>query len=112
MVNGRWSDWFVVGINDIDSKSDGTSLTLKRYWSYFVDHNHQYIICYQNTFKGCSCRPKAGIDAKLADAEQLKSAIEGAKETAASDPQYAKQIDSDLASDLGIEMDPGNSKRK
>ena len=53
--SGGWSDWFVVGVNDVDGKSDGSSLTLKRMWSYFADHTHQYIICKQNKFKGCTC---------------------------------------------------------
>ncbi|CAF4963174.1 unnamed protein product, partial [Rotaria sp. Silwood1] len=51
----NWSDWFVVGVNDVDIKSDGPSLRLKRWWSYFTDHRHKYIICKQNNFKGCSC---------------------------------------------------------
>lgn len=50
----KWSDWFVVGVNDVDRKADGSALTLKRMWSYFADHRHKYIICKQNKFKGCN----------------------------------------------------------
>ncbi|CAF0745387.1 unnamed protein product [Adineta steineri] len=53
--SGKWTDWYVVGVNDIDTKTDGSSLTVKRMWSYFADHRHQYIICTQNKFKGCAC---------------------------------------------------------
>ena len=53
--SGKWSDWYVVGVNDIDSKTDGSNLTVKRMWSYFADHRHTYITCKQNKFKGCAC---------------------------------------------------------
>ncbi len=53
--SGKWSDWYVVGVNDIDSKTDGSALTVKRMWSYFADHRHIYIACKQNKFKGCAC---------------------------------------------------------
>ncbi|KAH3751751.1 hypothetical protein DPMN_186320 [Dreissena polymorpha] len=52
--NGIWSNWFVSGINDLDIKFNlGPSgrcpamkaNTMRRFWSYFYDHNHQYIIC-------------------------------------------------------------------
>ena len=53
--SGKWSSWFVVGVNDVDSKSDGPSRTVKRMWSYFPDHRHIYIICKQKSIIGCSC---------------------------------------------------------
>ena len=52
--NGRWSGWYVPGVNDIDRKYDIGALTcsvplrarsLRRVWSYFYDHTHMYIIC-------------------------------------------------------------------
>ena len=54
--NRRWSNWFVVGINDIDGKinkyqrqcNKGITIqarTMRRWWSYFYDHNHRYIKC-------------------------------------------------------------------
>ncbi len=44
---GSWSDWFVPDYNDIDGKVTvvGTTSYLRRWWSYFEDHNHTYIIC-------------------------------------------------------------------
>lgn len=42
---GAWSDWFVVGVNDIDWKYNTGNNTMRRAWSYFYDHNHKYIIC-------------------------------------------------------------------
>lgn len=41
--NGSWSDWYVTGVNDIDWKTYGN--VMRRVWSYFDDHEHQYIIC-------------------------------------------------------------------
>ncbi|XP_055340485.1 uncharacterized protein LOC129589670 [Paramacrobiotus metropolitanus] len=41
--NGGWSDWYVPGKNDIDTKLNGCSM--RRQWSYFFDHVHSYIIC-------------------------------------------------------------------
>ena len=52
--NGRWSGWYVTGVNDIDIKfntrASRCSITLgansmRRMWSYFFDHTHKYIIC-------------------------------------------------------------------
>jgi hypothetical protein len=53
--NGSWSGWFVPGVNDIDIKfnthtytSGGVPIqanTMRRWWSYFYDHTHLYIIC-------------------------------------------------------------------
>ena len=53
--SGPWSHWFVTGINDIDGKvnlnqrlCNGITLqakTMRRWWSYFYDHNHRYIKC-------------------------------------------------------------------
>ena len=57
--NGAWSGWYVTGVNDIDSKFNpygrNCSITygansMRRVWSYFYDHHHKYIICY-NTGK-------------------------------------------------------------
>ncbi|CAF1251826.1 unnamed protein product [Rotaria sordida] len=54
--SGKWSDWYVVGVNDIDSKTDGQQRTAKRMWAYFADHRHTYIVCRQKKFKGCNCK--------------------------------------------------------
>ncbi|CAF2574922.1 unnamed protein product [Rotaria sp. Silwood2] len=54
--SGKWSGWYVVGVNDIDPKAYGPLHTLKRMWSYFADHRHTYIICKQNKFVGCKCK--------------------------------------------------------
>lgn len=52
--NGRWSGWYVPGVNDIDHKYNTRAQTcsvplrarsLRRVWSYFYDHTHKYIIC-------------------------------------------------------------------
>ena len=53
--SGRWSGWYVPGVNDADSKFNVRSKscrnypvhtkTLRRMWSYFYDHSHSYIIC-------------------------------------------------------------------
>ncbi|HEU4328240.1 MAG TPA: hypothetical protein VFS21_34200 [Roseiflexaceae bacterium] len=44
--NGTWSDWYVPGVNDIDIKyNNGPTNEMRRFWSYFYDHNHTYIIC-------------------------------------------------------------------
>ena len=43
--NGRWSGWYVTGVNDIDVKYNPSSNDMRRMWSYFSDHKHQYIIC-------------------------------------------------------------------
>lgn len=43
--NGAWSDWFIVGYNDLDTKFDSTTNNMRRMWSYFFDHSHQYIFC-------------------------------------------------------------------
>ncbi len=42
--NGGWSDWYVPGVGDQDSKNniDGTP---RRMWSYFDDHTHEYVTC-------------------------------------------------------------------
>lgn len=42
---GTWSPWYVPGVNDIDTKFNTGTSTLRRVWSYFYDHNHKYIIC-------------------------------------------------------------------
>ena len=57
--NARWSGWYVPGVNDADSKFNVRSKycrnypvhskTLRRMWSYFYDHTHKYIICYDYT---------------------------------------------------------------
>ena len=43
--NGSWSGWYVTGVNDIDWKYNRSTNDMRRMWSYFSDHNHQYIIC-------------------------------------------------------------------
>jgi hypothetical protein len=43
--NGNWSNWYVVGANDIDIKYKTQNNTMRRRWSYFYDHTHKYIIC-------------------------------------------------------------------
>ena len=43
--NGKWSRWFVPGVNDIDHKYNLDSNRMRRMWSYFYDHEHKYIIC-------------------------------------------------------------------
>nr|XP_047127226.1 uncharacterized protein LOC124808245 [Hydra vulgaris] len=53
--SGAWSDWFVKGVNDIDVKVNINPIpacstpvlknTMRRWWSYFYDHNHKYIKC-------------------------------------------------------------------
>ncbi len=52
--NGKWSGWYVTGVNDIDGKFNPYSRScsipyksnsMRRMWSYFYDHTHKYIIC-------------------------------------------------------------------
>ena len=55
--SGGWSDWYVPGYNDIDNKFNTRAAvvsncsvpyevnTMRRKWSYFYDHTHQYILC-------------------------------------------------------------------
>ena len=53
--NGKWSGWYVPGVNDMDCKFNQGAGTcngvdtcgkgLRRMWSYFSDHVHTYIIC-------------------------------------------------------------------
>jgi hypothetical protein len=43
--NGNWSGWFVPGLNDIDVKYNVGNNTMRRWWSYFYDHTHTYVIC-------------------------------------------------------------------
>ncbi|CAF3255208.1 unnamed protein product [Rotaria sp. Silwood2] len=53
--NGGWSDWFVPGINDMDQKVNPKN-GLRRWWGYFYDHTHTYIICKTNNnnkLNGC-----------------------------------------------------------
>lgn len=42
--NGRWSNWYTTGVNDLDWKTnyDGTE---RRVWSYFTDHTHEVMMC-------------------------------------------------------------------
>ncbi|HEY9800211.1 MAG TPA: hypothetical protein V6D25_07620 [Leptolyngbyaceae cyanobacterium] len=42
-----WSGWYVTGVNDLDAKFNTGNKTMRRIWSYFTDHQHLYIICYQ-----------------------------------------------------------------
>ncbi|CAF1037001.1 unnamed protein product [Rotaria sp. Silwood1] len=53
--SGGWSDWYVPGVNDMDTKVNDAN-GLRRMWSYFYDHNHSYIICKtndKNKLNGC-----------------------------------------------------------
>ncbi|WP_424102049.1 hypothetical protein [Moorena producens] len=43
--NGSWSGWYVTGVNDIDWKFNTSPNDMRRVWSYFTDHQHQYILC-------------------------------------------------------------------
>ncbi|KAK3105300.1 hypothetical protein FSP39_021867 [Pinctada imbricata] len=52
--NGRWSGWFVPGINDADGKFNPyrgrcslrlEAKSMRRVWSYFYDHEHKFILC-------------------------------------------------------------------
>lgn len=57
--SGSWPGWFVVGVNEIDIKFNKYARTcykgklrtvvsrntMRRWWSYFYDHNHKYIKC-------------------------------------------------------------------
>ncbi len=54
-TEGEWSNWFVTGVNDIDGKFNTAAQTcavtylansMRRKWSYFYDHTHKFIICY------------------------------------------------------------------
>ena len=40
--NGTWSPWYTPGVDDIDwvRNNDGSQ---RRVWSYFIDHNHQFL---------------------------------------------------------------------
>jgi len=42
---GSWTDWYVVGVNDIDPKYNTSNGALRRMWAYFYDHKHLYIKC-------------------------------------------------------------------
>jgi hypothetical protein len=52
--SGAWSNWFVPGMNDRDSKFNTLATTcsvpspargLRKAWAYFYDHKHRIIIC-------------------------------------------------------------------
>ena len=54
--NGRWSNYFVTGYNDLDHKVNrhktfycsGRPIyynSVRRLWSYFYDHTHQFLYC-------------------------------------------------------------------
>jgi hypothetical protein len=45
--SGSWSNWFVPGINDIGPKywTAGGQKYLMRWWAYFSDHTHSFILC-------------------------------------------------------------------
>lgn len=38
--SGEWSPWYKAGLNDLDWKNRN-----RRVWSYFTDHNHEFIQC-------------------------------------------------------------------
>ncbi|XP_052284142.1 uncharacterized protein LOC127880779 [Dreissena polymorpha] len=55
--NGSWSTWFGPGLNDLDIKFNPNAATcdvpvkaksMRRMWSYFYDHTHEFIICKPN----------------------------------------------------------------
>ena len=41
--NGKWSAWFVPGMNDLDTKHSNNRI--RRQWSYFGDHSFKMILC-------------------------------------------------------------------
>jgi hypothetical protein len=52
--SGRWSNWFVPGVNDLGPKFNINPKTcslsyraksMRRRWSNFYDHTHKFIIC-------------------------------------------------------------------
>ncbi|XP_052234925.1 uncharacterized protein LOC127847212 [Dreissena polymorpha] len=54
---GGWSGWFAPGLNDLDIKFNVNASpcalpvkakSLRRWWSYFYDHIHEFIICKPN----------------------------------------------------------------
>ncbi|KAH3752256.1 hypothetical protein DPMN_186872 [Dreissena polymorpha] len=54
---GFWSGWFVPGFNDLDVRFNVNATTcavpvkaksLRRWWTYFYDHHHEFIICRPN----------------------------------------------------------------
>ena len=42
--SGAWTNWFVVGVNDIDYKKNADQ-TMRRMWAYFYDNTHEFILC-------------------------------------------------------------------
>ncbi|WAR17215.1 hypothetical protein MAR_031809 [Mya arenaria] len=55
--SGRWSGWYVPGLNDIDEKFNPSSKpcpmaykanSMRRRWANFYDHTHEFIICKPN----------------------------------------------------------------
>lgn len=58
----QWSEWFVPGVNDISPEIRTSAAScfqspdvagagrkqLIRWWSYFYDHDHKYIICFDS----------------------------------------------------------------
>lgn len=42
-----WSQWYVPGLNDMDWKVDPADGSLRRLWTYFYDHDYEYLICDQ-----------------------------------------------------------------
>lgn len=43
--NGAYSGWYAKGVNDLDSKVNLGTNTIRRQWSYFADHEHEVMIC-------------------------------------------------------------------
>jgi hypothetical protein len=53
--SGTWSDWFVPGMNDLDSKINPAEKpecslpylanSMRKAWAYFIGHTHKIIIC-------------------------------------------------------------------
>ena len=42
---GAWSQWFVPGQNDLDTKYNTGTNDMRRQWAYFGDHEHRYVVC-------------------------------------------------------------------
>lgn len=61
--SGKWSNWFVPGVNDIDIKFNVHSRycrdfkvnrkSMRRWWSYFYDHTHKFILCTDRKWWDC-----------------------------------------------------------
>ena len=52
--NGKWTGWFVPGVNDLSSVYNSYARTcalpyrinsMRRVWAQFYDHTHAFILC-------------------------------------------------------------------